>query len=145
MITWSIILCSHMWHYILSRTWRNLHSDIATGRNQKFEELLKLGGVQKIVIFRRRLPYEGEGWRGVIYIPLHTMWKAWVLEEMVFLDPDWNLSSILFSFENVCVWLSTTFSMILDIKGSNEIGWWFLGSFSFLNSGFNLAIVILIW
>ena len=41
-----------MWHYVLSRIWRNLHSDIEIDRNQKSEELLKLGGGQKIFIFR---------------------------------------------------------------------------------------------
>ena len=52
MITWSIKLCSHMWHYVLSRICRNLHSDIEIDRNQRSEELLKLAGGQKIFIFR---------------------------------------------------------------------------------------------
>ena len=37
-------LCSHIWHYVLSRIWRNLHRDIEIDRNRKSEELLKLGG-----------------------------------------------------------------------------------------------------
>ena len=41
-----------MWHYALSRILRNLHFDIDIGRNQGSEELLKLGGGQKIFIFR---------------------------------------------------------------------------------------------
>ena len=41
------------------RIWRNLHSDIEIDRNQRSEELLKLGGGQKFFIFRGCLPYEG--------------------------------------------------------------------------------------
>ena len=41
-----------MWHYVVSRNWRNLHRDIEIDRNQRSEELLKLGGGQKIFIFR---------------------------------------------------------------------------------------------
>ena len=52
MITWSIKLYSHLWHYVLSRIFRNLHFDIEIVRNQGSEELLKLGGGQKIFIFR---------------------------------------------------------------------------------------------
>ena len=49
-----------MWHYALSRILRNLHFDIDIGRNQGSEELLKLGGGQKIFIFRGGGPFEGE-------------------------------------------------------------------------------------
>ena len=48
-----------MWHYVLSRIWRHLHSYIEIDRNQRFEELLKLGRGQKIFIFKGGLPYEG--------------------------------------------------------------------------------------
>ena len=41
-----------MWHYVLSRIFRNLHFDIEIVRNQGSEELLKLGGGQKIFTFR---------------------------------------------------------------------------------------------
>ena len=40
-----------MWHYVLFRIWRNLNSDIEIDRNQRSEEMLKLGGDQKIFIF----------------------------------------------------------------------------------------------
>ena len=63
MITGSIKFCSHMWHCVLSRIWRNLHRDIEIETNRRSEELLKLGGGQKIFIFMvgvRGLPYEGE-------------------------------------------------------------------------------------
>ena len=40
-----------MWHYALSRIWRNLHRDIETDRDRRSEELLKLGGDQKMFIF----------------------------------------------------------------------------------------------
>ena len=62
--------------------------------------------------------------------------------ETFFLNPDWNLQSILFSSTNSCVWSWITFLMILDIKGRNKIGWEFLGSVlePFLSSGFNLGI-----
>ena len=40
-----------MWHYVVSRNWRNLHRDIEIDRNQRSEELLNLGGGQKIFIF----------------------------------------------------------------------------------------------
>ena len=49
-----------MWHYVLSRIWGNLNRDKEIDRNQRSEELLKLGGVQKIFIFRRGLPHERE-------------------------------------------------------------------------------------
>ena len=94
MITWSIKLRSHMWHYVLSRIWRNLHRDIGIDRNRIFEELLKLGGGQKIFIFRRGegLLYEGKirkfsfsrgsrpmrvavNFLGGLHTPLHTMSK----------------------------------------------------------------------
>ena len=42
-----------MWHYVLSRIWRNQHRDIEIDRNGRSEELLKLGGGQKILIFRK--------------------------------------------------------------------------------------------
>ena len=32
-----------MWHYVLFRIWRNLHSSIEIDRNQRSDELLKLG------------------------------------------------------------------------------------------------------
>ena len=54
MITWSIKLCSHMWHYVLSKIRRNLHRNIEIDRNWRSEELLKFGGGQKIFIFRGR-------------------------------------------------------------------------------------------
>ena len=50
-----------MWHYALSRILRNLNFDIDIGRNQGSEELLKLGGGQKIFIFRGG----GSLWGGV--------------------------------------------------------------------------------
>ena len=68
-----------MWHYVLSRICRNLHSDIEIDRNQRSEELLKLGGGQKFsflggvclirgwsenVHFQGDLPYEGGRGRG---------------------------------------------------------------------------------
>ena len=64
-----------MWQYGLSRIWRNLHRDIEIDRNRRSQELLKLGGDQKTLIFRGEgLPYEGKvrkflnfyfrGWRG---------------------------------------------------------------------------------
>ena len=39
-------LCSQMWHYVLSRIWRNLHINIDTeiDKNRISEKLLKLGG-----------------------------------------------------------------------------------------------------
>ena len=42
-----------------------------------------------------------------------------------------------------CVWSWITFSIILETKGSKDIGRQFLGSVfeSFLNSGFNFAIL----
>ena len=49
-----------MWDYNLSKVWRNLHRDIEIDRNRRSEELLKLGGGEKIFIFRGDLPYEGE-------------------------------------------------------------------------------------
>ena len=49
-----------MWHYVLCRIWGNLHRDIEIDRNRRSEELLKLGGGQKIFIFRGDLPYEEE-------------------------------------------------------------------------------------
>ena len=49
-----------MWHYALSRICRNLHRDIEIDRNQRSEEMLKLGGRQKIFFFKGSLPYEGE-------------------------------------------------------------------------------------
>ena len=54
MITWSIKLYSHLWHYVLSRIFRNLHFDIEIVRNQGSEELLK-----ELLIFGGGLPYEG--------------------------------------------------------------------------------------
>ena len=47
-----------MRHYVLSRIWRNLHWDIEIVRNQRSEELLKLGEGQKIFIFMGGLPSE---------------------------------------------------------------------------------------
>ena len=50
-----------MWQYGLSRIWRNLHRDIEIDRNRRSQELLKLGGDQKTLIFRGEgLPYEGK-------------------------------------------------------------------------------------
>ena len=54
-----------MWNYVLSRYWRNLHRNIEIDRNQRSEELLKLGGGQKIFISRGAgeggvFPYEWE-------------------------------------------------------------------------------------
>ena len=50
-----------MWHYVLSRIWINLHSDIEINRNQRSKELLKFGGGQKIFILKGvgGLSYEG--------------------------------------------------------------------------------------
>ena len=48
-----------MWHYVLSRIWRNLHSDIEIDKNQRFEELQKLGGGQKIFNFTGACPMRG--------------------------------------------------------------------------------------
>ena len=43
-----------MWHYILSRSWRNLRN-IEIDRNWRSEKLLKLGGSKKVLlIFRER-------------------------------------------------------------------------------------------
>ena len=59
-----------MWHYVLSRIWRNLHRDIEIDRNWESEESLKLGGGQKIFHFygeRDVCP------RGGVHTPLHTM------------------------------------------------------------------------
>lgn len=49
-----------MWQYGLSRIWRNLHRDIEIDRNRRSQELLKLGGDQKNLIFMGSLPYKGE-------------------------------------------------------------------------------------
>ena len=71
-------------------------------------------------------------WRSISIIP------GWILDskqvaiwlfryethksvEKCFLNLDWNLSSFLFESKNSCVWLWIAFSMILDIKESNEI------------------------
>ena len=40
-----------MWHYVLSRIWRNPYRDIEIDRNWRSEELGKLAGGQKIFIF----------------------------------------------------------------------------------------------
>ena len=48
-----------MWHYVLSRIWRNLHKDIEMDRNRRSEELLKLGAGQKILIFWGVCPMRG--------------------------------------------------------------------------------------
>ena len=72
-------------------------------------------------------------WRSMSIIPVwrpHSKPVAILLSgyerhksvEKCFLNPDWNLSSILFPSRDACVWSWTTFSIILDIKGSNEIG-----------------------
>ena len=47
-----------MWHYVLSRICRNLHSDIEIDRNQRSEELLKLepgkpGKLGKWIVYRK--------------------------------------------------------------------------------------------
>ena len=41
-----------MWHYVLSKIWKNMHRDIEIDRNWRPEELLKLGGGQNILTFR---------------------------------------------------------------------------------------------
>ena len=65
-----------MWHYALSRILRNLHFDIDIGRNQGSEELLKLGGGQKIFIFSGGLPYEGY-LGGSSYSSAYYDFEAW--------------------------------------------------------------------
>ena len=58
-----------MWHYVLFRIWRNLNSDIEIDRNQRSEEMLKLGGGQKIFIFSEEgLPYDGGGRGGTFLL-----------------------------------------------------------------------------
>ena len=37
-----------MWHYVLSRIWRNQHRNIEIGRNRRSEELLKKGKARKL-------------------------------------------------------------------------------------------------
>ena len=60
-----------MWHYVLSRIQRNLHSDIEIDRNQRSEKLMKLWGGQKIFIFRGEgsLPYERGFNQGKVHTP----------------------------------------------------------------------------
>ena len=54
-----------MWHYNISRIWRNLHRYIETDRNQISEKLLELGEVKKFLLSGGQggggdLPYDGE-------------------------------------------------------------------------------------
>ena len=48
-----------MWHYVLFTIWRNMHSDMEIDRDWRSEELLKLEGGQKILIFRVVYPMRG--------------------------------------------------------------------------------------
>ena len=98
MITWSIKLCSHMWHYVLSRIWRNLLRDIEIVRNRRSEKLLKLGGGQKIFIFRGACPMrEGIIFQGKVHNSLHTMYDelffvVWLTNERrSALFPAWTI------------------------------------------------------
>ena len=53
-----------MWHYVLSRIWRNLHRDVEIDRNWRSEKLLKLGGGQKIFILKGTCPMRGANFLG---------------------------------------------------------------------------------
>ena len=53
-----------------------------------------------------------------VYSTMRDQYTTQLLNLDFFYDPDWNLSSILFSSRTALVWSWITFSMICDIKGS---------------------------
>ena len=90
---WSITLYSHMWHYVISQVWRNLHSD----RNSQKSELWRIaeirGRPEKFHFQRRGTRPMGGGWfskRRFIPLCIHTV-KQQNTSQYITLEPKLNI------------------------------------------------------